>query len=84
MDNNALQRGMTSGVAELLDFSSVDWSPHSLGDAGGRLFWRDVAGSTYALRFYDNRNRLSFTANSCEVYHLGRPSIRFASRLEPK
>ena len=30
--NNPLQRGMTSGVAELLDFSSVDWSPHS----GGR------------------------------------------------
>jgi len=30
---------MTSDIAESLDFSGVDWSPHSFGDPGGRLFW---------------------------------------------
>lgn len=28
-------------TTEQLDFSSIDWSPHSFEDPGGRLFWKD-------------------------------------------
>lgn len=28
-------------AAAQLDFSTIDWSPHSFEDPGGRLFWRD-------------------------------------------
>lgn len=31
----------THDSTEQLDFSNIDWSPHSFEDPGGRLFWKD-------------------------------------------